>query len=76
MGQAELAAKAGTTQTQITHYENGDWGCHLPRLRDLAEALNRKPADLMHADALAPKPARRPRKAKTPAEAKQQAKAA
>lgn len=45
--QADLARRCGTTQQQISKWEQGAYGCRLPMLAKLAEALGCDPTDLM-----------------------------
>lgn len=54
LDQAALADKAGTSQTQISHHELGDWGCHMKQLAKYAKALGVKPKALMLDSALNP----------------------
>jgi transcriptional regulator with XRE-family HTH domain len=45
--QAQLAAAVGTSRGQVSHWENGDWGCQPAQLPALAAAVGCEPADLL-----------------------------
>ena len=47
--QAELAARVGVNQGQVSDWERNYNGCRLAMLHKLAQALGCKPEDLMHA---------------------------
>lgn len=47
--QQQLASRTGRTRGEISHWENGHWGCRPPQLTALAAALGVDPEQLMPA---------------------------
>lgn len=58
LDQARLAELAGANRANVSHYENGDFGCNIGMLHKFAEALGCDPADLMLSDGDEPEPER------------------
>lgn len=47
LSQKQLADLIGTSKGQVSHWENGDWGCEAAQLPALAAAVNAKPEELL-----------------------------